>query len=111
MKQFGHLNPSEEIGTGCLVTSKYENTPPNKHGGVGRQQSLSEKRKYVNTKKNLDSSLYNEFGGLMCDKSTYRFSASMMEVGEELKVVLDRWTENRRGWVTNEVCRSVRRRR
>ena len=38
MKQSGHLNPSEEIGTGCPVTSKYGRTPPNKHGGVGRQQ-------------------------------------------------------------------------
>ena len=38
MKQSGHLNPSEETGTGCPVTSKYGRTPPNKHGGVGRQQ-------------------------------------------------------------------------
>ena len=38
MKQFGHLNPSEETGTGCPVTSKYGRTPPNKHGGLGRQQ-------------------------------------------------------------------------
>ena len=30
MKQSGHLNPSQETGTGCPVTSKY--------GGVGRQQ-------------------------------------------------------------------------
>ena len=37
MKQSGHLNPSEETGTGCPVTSKYGRTPPNKHGGVGRQ--------------------------------------------------------------------------
>ena len=28
MKQSGHLNPSEETGTGCSV----------KHGGMGRQQ-------------------------------------------------------------------------
>ena len=33
-----HLNPSEETGTGCQVTSKYGRTPPNKHGGVGREQ-------------------------------------------------------------------------
>ena len=41
-----HLNPSEETGTGCPVTSKHGRTPPNKHGrtppnkhgGVGRQQ-------------------------------------------------------------------------
>ena len=38
MKQSGHLNPSEETGTGCPVTSKYGKTPPNKHGGVSRQQ-------------------------------------------------------------------------
>ena len=38
MKQCGHLNPSEETGTGCHVTSKYGRTPPNKHGGVGRQE-------------------------------------------------------------------------
>ena len=33
MKQSGHLNSSEETGTG-----KYGTTPPNKHGGVGKQQ-------------------------------------------------------------------------
>ena len=38
MKQSGHINPSEETGTGCPVTSKYGRTPPNKHGSVGRQQ-------------------------------------------------------------------------
>ena len=38
MKQSGHLNPSEETRTGCIVTSKYGGRPPNKHGGVGRQQ-------------------------------------------------------------------------
>ena len=38
MIQSGQLNPSEEIGTGCPVTSKYGRTPPNRHGGVGRQQ-------------------------------------------------------------------------
>ena len=38
MKQSAHLNPSEETATGCPVTSNYENTPPNKHVGVGRQQ-------------------------------------------------------------------------
>ena len=38
MKQSGHLNPREETGTGCPVTSKYGRPPPNKHGGVGRQQ-------------------------------------------------------------------------
>ena len=38
MKQSGHLNPSEESRICCPVTSKYGRTPPNKHGGVGRQQ-------------------------------------------------------------------------
>ena len=38
MKQSGHLNPSEESGTGCPVTSKCGRTPTSKHGGVGRQQ-------------------------------------------------------------------------
>ena len=38
MNQSGHLNDSEETGTGCPVTSKYGRTPPNKHGCVGRQQ-------------------------------------------------------------------------
>ena len=37
MKQSGHLNPREETGPGCPVTSKYERLPPNKHGGVGQQ--------------------------------------------------------------------------
>ena len=32
MKQSGHLNPSEETGTGCLVASKY--------GGVGKRQHV-----------------------------------------------------------------------
>ena len=35
----------------------------------------------------------------------------MIELGEELKVALDRWTENRRGWMSDKVRRSVRRRR
>ena len=38
MKQSGHLNPIEETGTGCPVTSKYGRTPPNKHEDEGRQQ-------------------------------------------------------------------------
>ena len=41
MKQSGHLNPGEETGTGCLVTSKYGRTPLNKHGGVGKQTTVS----------------------------------------------------------------------
>ena len=40
MKQSGHLNPREETGTVCPVTSRYGRTPQNKHGGVGRQQQL-----------------------------------------------------------------------
>ena len=44
MRQSGHLNPSEETGTGCPVTSKYGRAPPNKHGSVGRQQH---ERKYI----------------------------------------------------------------
>ena len=47
MKQTGHLNPSEETGTGCPVTSKYGRTPPNKHGGVGRQQ---QQQQHMNVK-------------------------------------------------------------
>ena len=38
MKQSGNLNPSEESGIGCPVTSKHRRTPPNKHRGVGRQE-------------------------------------------------------------------------
>ena len=38
MKPSGHLNPGEETGTECPVTSKFVRTPPSKHGGVGRQQ-------------------------------------------------------------------------
>ena len=38
MKQSGHLNTSEDSGTGCPDTSKYGRTPPNMHGRVGRQQ-------------------------------------------------------------------------
>ena len=38
MKQSGHLNPSEQTGTGCPVTSKYGSTSLNKHVCVGRQQ-------------------------------------------------------------------------
>ena len=38
MKQSVHLNPSEETRTGFPVTSNYGRAPPNKHGGVGRQQ-------------------------------------------------------------------------
>ena len=43
--------------------------------------------------------------------TTYDIISMMIEIGGELKVALDKWTENRRGWVTDEVCRSVRRSR
>ena len=49
----------------------------------------------------------------MCDRvhtDLVSLSMSMIEVGEELKVVLERWTENRRCWVSEEVCCSVERR-
>ena len=36
-----------------------------------KKKIQQKKRKYVNNNKNLDSSLYNEFGNLMCD-SAYR---------------------------------------
>ena len=36
--------------------------------------------------------------------------ASMIEVSDELKVTLERWTEKRRGCVADEVCNSVKRR-
>ena len=35
----------------------------------------------------------------------------MIEVGEKLKIVLERWIENRRGRVSDEVCSSIKRRR
>ena len=38
MKQSGHLNASEHTGTGFPVTLTYGRTPPNKHGGMDRQQ-------------------------------------------------------------------------
>ena len=38
MIKSGHLNSSEETGTGCPVISKYGRTPPNKHACEGRQQ-------------------------------------------------------------------------
>ena len=50
----------------------------------------------------------------MCDRvhtDLVSLSTSMIEMGEELKVVLERWTENRRGWVSDEVWSSLKRRR
>ena len=41
MKQSGHLNPREETGTGCPVTSKDRRTPTSKHGVVGRHYNRS----------------------------------------------------------------------
>ena len=38
MKHSGHLNPSDETGTGYPATSLCGRTPPNKHGGVVQQQ-------------------------------------------------------------------------
>ena len=54
----------------------------------------------------MDSSVYNEFADMMCDRvhtDLVSLSTSMIEVSEELKVVLKTWTENRRGWVSDEV--------
>ena len=38
-------------------------------------------------------------------------SVSMVDVGEELNVSLDMWTENRGALVTNKVCNNVKRRK
>ena len=54
MKQSEHLNPSEETRTGCPVTSKYGKIPPNKHGGVGRQQQLDYLREAEGPKQGPD---------------------------------------------------------
>ena len=57
MKQSGHLNPSEETETGCLVTSKYGGTPPNKHGGT-------HPNKYGGTHPNKHGGTHpNKYGG------------------------------------------------
>ena len=58
----------------------------------GKEEDPTEKT-YVNKRKNLDSSIYNEFGDLMCDRvhtDLGSMSASMMKVGEELKLTLDK---------------------
>ena len=50
----------------------------------------------------------------MCDRvhtDLVSLSMSMIEVGVEIKMVLERWDENRRGWVSDEVCSSVKRRK
>ena len=78
-----------------------------------KKKTKGKKRKCVSKKKSPDGSLYNEFADRMCDRvhsDLVSLSASMIEVGEELKVVLERWTENRRGWMSEEVCSSVKRR-
>ena len=54
MIQSGHLNPSEETGTGCPVTSKYGRTPPNKHVGVGRQQQQNKEERKNMWQPNID---------------------------------------------------------
>ena len=59
MKQSRHLNPSKEIGTGCLVTSKYGRTAPNKHVGVGRQQQFSIVREDASSNHDDGDSTYN----------------------------------------------------
>ena len=60
MKQWGHLNPSEETGTGCPVTSKYGRTPPNKHGGVGQQQQKScRHNKHTHTNQKADTNKHS----------------------------------------------------
>ena len=54
MKQSGHLNPSEESGTGFPVTSKCRRTRPHKHRGVGRQQQHDDNafnKQFTNTVK------------------------------------------------------------
>ena len=43
MKQSGHLNPSEETGTRCPVTSKYGRIPPNMHGDNNNTSGLCSK--------------------------------------------------------------------
>ena len=50
MKQSGHLNPSEKMGAGCPVASKYGRTTPSKHGGVGRQQHIIDAQMSGNTR-------------------------------------------------------------
>ena len=58
------------------------------------------KRQCVSKKRSLNCSLYNEFADRMCDRvhtDLVSLSTSMIEVGEEMKVVLERWNENRRG--------------
>ena len=55
MKQSGDINPSEETGTGCPVTSKYGRTYPNKHGCVGRQQQV---RPIIKQNRTTGSPLY-----------------------------------------------------
>ena len=65
-----------------------------------KKKTKGKKRKCVSKKKSLDGSLCNEFADRMCGRvhtDLVSLSTSMLEVGEELKVVLERWTENRRG--------------
>ena len=78
-----------------------------------KTKTKGNKIKCVSKNNNLDSSLLNEFADMMCERvhtDLVSLSTSMTEVGEELKVVLEWGTENRRCWVSDEVCISVKRR-
>ena len=62
----------------------------------------------------MDGSFYNEFVDRMCYRARtdlLSLSTSMIEVGEELKVVFKMWTEDRRSWVSDEVYSSAKRKR
>ena len=61
MKQSGHLNPSEETGTGCPVTSKYGRTLPNKHGGMGGQQQAPSCLCSMYVRIGVQSSIFGDF--------------------------------------------------
>ena len=54
---------------------------------------IKKEKKACKQEESLYSSLYNEFADMMCDRvhtDLVSLSTSMMEVGEELKVVLER---------------------
>ena len=77
MKQSGYLNPSEETGTGCPVTSKYGKTPPNKHGGVGRQQQQHERE--------MEEMIEEFWGDLFCVNGKAKYSIMKELVDEGMK--------------------------
>ena len=69
--------------TGCPVTSKYGRTPPNKHGGMGREQqqvhpvdpfhSLDNlKNHFVSIAFGRNSAVYNVQNGAVIELSSYR---------------------------------------